>query len=171
MPRVNSPAQHNIPAAESPLNLVIDDLRAMDAIILEQLSSDVALVESIGHHLIDAGGKRLRPATLFLAANALGVKGNMQHWLGTCIEFIHTATLLHDDVVDMSDRRRGKATANAKWGNAPSVLVGDFLYSRAFQMLVKTGSLDILGTISDATNVISEGEVQQLANARNANIS
>lgn len=136
-------------------------------LILSQLHSDVGLVENIGQYIIDAGGKRLRPLLVILSANSCGYLGSQHTSLAAIIEFIHTATLLHDDVVDTSDLRRGRATANAKFGNAPSVLVGDFLYSRAFQMLVAIENMDIMRIIADTTNIISEGEVQQLINAGN----
>lgn len=136
-------------------------------LILSQLHSDVGLVENIGQYIIDAGGKRLRPLLVILSANSCGYQGSQHTSLAAIIEFIHTATLLHDDVVDTSDLRRGRATANAKFGNAPSVLVGDFLYSRAFQMLVAIENMDIMRIIADTTNIISEGEVQQLINAGN----
>ena len=123
--------------------------------------------KKIGHYIVESGGKRLRPLLVLLAANAAGYKGDKHIPLAAIIEFIHTATLLHDDVVDNSDLRRGKDTANAKWGNAPSVLVGDFLYSRAFQVLVEIGSMPIMEVISNATNVIAEGEVLQLLNTKN----
>ncbi|WP_461482364.1 polyprenyl synthetase family protein [Porticoccus sp.] len=134
-------------------------------LIVSQLHSDVGLVENIGQYIIDAGGKRLRPLLVLLSANSCGYRGDQHIALAAIIEFIHTATLLHDDVVDTSDLRRGRATANARFGNAPSVLVGDFLYSRAFQMLVDIGDMEIMRIIADTTNIISEGEVQQLINA------
>ena len=144
---------------------VADDFTAVNQLIINQVHSDVGLVEDIGHYLIEAGGKRLRPLLVLLVARALGYKGGQQHTLAAIIEFIHSATLLHDDVVDTSDMRRGRATANAKWGNAPSVLVGDFLYSRAFQMMVTLGNMQVMRILSDTTNIIAEGEVQQLINA------
>lgn len=151
--------------------IVKDDFLAVNQLIIEQLHSDVELVENIGHYLVEAGGKRLRPLLVLLSANALGYQqqtnGKQHLELAAIIEFIHTATLLHDDVVDMSNLRRGRPTANAQWGNAPSVLVGDFLYSRAFQMMVSIGSMDIMAILSETTNVIAEGEVQQLVNAKN----
>lgn len=153
--------------------VVEDDFNDVNQLILKQLHSDVGLVENIGHYLIEAGGKRLRPLLVMLVARALNYvdADNIKHLdLAAIIEFIHSATLLHDDVVDTSDMRRGRPTANAKFGNAPSVLVGDFLYSRAFQMMVAIGQMDIMAILSDTTNVISEGEVQQLVNARNANV-
>ncbi len=151
--------------------VVANDIQEVNNLILKQLHSDVDLVENIGHYIIDAGGKRLRPILVLLVANCLGLSDRRHIELATVIEFIHTATLLHDDVVDTSDLRRGRATANAKFGNAPSVLVGDFLYSRAFQMLVQLGDMDIMRILSNTTNVISEGEVQQLVNAQNPNLS
>lgn len=149
---------------------VKDDFTAVNQLIISQLHSDVGLVENIGHYLVEAGGKRLRPLMVLLSANALGSTNAQRLELAVIIEFIHTATLLHDDVVDTSNLRRGRPTANAKWGNAPSVLVGDFLYSRAFQMMVAIGNMEIMAILSDATNLISEGEVQQLANAKNPDL-
>lgn len=155
-----------------PLHHVVqDDFSAVNDLIIRQLHSDVGLVENIGHYLVEAGGKRLRPLMVLLTANALGYQQKQHLDLAAIIEFIHTATLLHDDVVDMSSLRRGRATANAKWGNAPSVLVGDFLYSRAFQMMVAIGNMEIMAILSNATNRISEGEVQQLANARDPEVN
>lgn len=149
------------------------DFDATNRLIIKQLHSDVGLVENIGHYIVDSGGKRLRPILVLLTANALGLEGKntQMHSLAAIIEFIHTATLLHDDVVDVSDMRRSRLTANAKWGNAPAVLVGDFLYSRAFQMLVELGSMPIMGILSNTTNVISEGEVQQLVNAKDPSVT
>ena len=140
---------------------------AVNDYIVNHLGSNVPLVEKIGHYIVESGGKRLRPLLVLLSANACGYNGDKHIPLAAIIEFIHTATLLHDDVVDNSDLRRGKDTANARWGNAPSVLVGDFLYSRAFQVMVEIGSMDIMQVISNATNVIAEGEVLQLLNAKN----
>jgi octaprenyl-diphosphate synthase len=149
------------------------DFSAVNQLIIDQLHSNVDLVENIGHYLVEAGGKRLRPLLVLLTANALGYpsKGKQHLDLAAIIEFIHTATLLHDDVVDISSMRRGRLTANAKWGNAPSVLVGDFLYSRAFQMMVSIGDMNIMQLLSDTTNTISEGEVQQLVNANDPSVS
>lgn len=135
--------------------------------ILHHLESNVPLVEKIGHYIVSGGGKRLRPLLVLLAANATGYSGENHIKLAAIIEFIHTATLLHDDVVDNSDLRRGKDTANTKWGNAPSVLVGDFLYSRAFQIMVEINSLDIMKIIANSTNLIAEGEVLQMLNTKN----
>ena len=153
------------------LELVKADFDNVNSLIISQLHSDVELVENIGHYIVDSGGKRLRPVLVLLVANALSYKGSQHLSLAAIIEFIHTATLLHDDVVDISSMRRGKLTANAKWGNAPSVLVGDFLYSRSFQMMVSIGDMAIMDVLSETTNVISEGEVQQLVNAKNPDIT
>ncbi|MBK7657897.1 MAG: octaprenyl diphosphate synthase [Betaproteobacteria bacterium] len=141
-----------------------DDLVRVDEVIRRRLHSDVALVRAIGQYIVDAGGKRIRPALLLLSSGALGVRSDTRHEMAAVIEFIHTATLLHDDVVDESTLRRGRKTANAEFGNAASVLVGDFLYSRSFQMMVEAGNLRVMQVIADATNVISEGEVLQLLN-------
>ncbi len=150
--------------------VVQQDFEAVNQTIIEQLHSDVGLVENIGHYIVDAGGKRLRPLLVLLIAKSFAYKGKHHIDLAAIIEFIHTATLLHDDVVDISSLRRGRETANAKWGNAPSVLVGDFLYSRAFQMMVAIRNMDIMAILSDTTNVISEGEVQQLVNAKDPKV-
>ncbi len=153
---------------------VAGDFKAVNQLIIDQLHSNVDLVENIGHYLVEAGGKRLRPLLVLLTANALNypqADRNRHLDLAAIIEFIHTATLLHDDVVDISSMRRGRLTANAKWGNAPSVLVGDFLYSRAFQMMVAIGNMSIMQILSDTTNTISEGEVQQLVNAKDPSVS
>lgn len=147
------------------------DFEAVNQFILDNLHSDVPLVEKIGHYIVESGGKRIRPILVLLSARACGYKGNQHVNLAAIIEYIHTATLLHDDVVDTSDLRRGKATANAKWGNAPSVLVGDFLYSRSFQMMVELKSMGIMDVISNATNVIAEGEVLQLLNVKNPDVT
>lgn len=147
------------------------DFLAVNDMIIDQLHSDVELVENIGHYIVEGGGKRLRPLVVLLAALACKYEGKDHITLAGIIEFIHTATLLHDDVVDTSDLRRGRPTANAKWGNSPTVLVGDFLYSRAFQLLVSLGSMSIMKVLSDTTNIIAEGEVQQLLNAGNPDIS
>lgn len=152
-------------------NSVKGEFAAVNELIVGSLHSDVDLVENIGHYIVEAGGKRLRPLLVLISAMANGYRGEQHITAAAVIEFIHTATLLHDDVVDMSALRRGRQTANSQWGNAPSVLVGDFLYSRAFQMLVEIGSMPIMATIADASNLISEGEVQQMANAGNPDIS
>lgn len=150
---------------------VADDFARVNDLITRRLSSDVPLVEKIAQYIVESGGKRLRPLLVLLTARALGYERDEHLKLAAVIEFLHTATLLHDDVVDTSDRRRGKATANARWGNAPSVLVGDFLYSRAFQMMVELGSVPIMDVLSNATAVIAEGEVLQLMNTRNPDIT
>ncbi|HTD28871.1 MAG TPA: polyprenyl synthetase family protein, partial [Xanthomonadaceae bacterium] len=147
--------------------LAADDMAAVDALIRRRLASDVVLVNQIGEHIIAAGGKRLRPMLVLLAARAMGYRGDDLHQLAAIIEFIHTATLLHDDVVDESDLRRGRKTANALWGNAPSVLVGDFLYSRSFQLMVELQRAEIMRVLADTTNAIAEGEVLQLLHVRN----
>ena len=143
----------------------------VDAVIRQRLSSDVALINQISHYIISAGGKRIRPLLVLLFANALGFQGRERYELAATVEFIHTATLLHDDVVDESDLRRGRETANAMFGNAASVLVGDFLYSRAFQMMVSVDRLRVLEVLAEATNVIAEGEVLQLMNMHDADLA
>lgn len=148
--------------------VVANDFEAVNQVIVDQLYSDVALVESIGHYIIDAGGKRMRPVLVLLSARSCLYEGKDHVKLAAVIEFIHTATLLHDDVVDMSSMRRGRPTANEKWNNPSSVLVGDFIYSRAFQILVSIGSMDIMKIIADTTNRIAEGEVLQLINKHNS---
>jgi len=145
-------------------SLVEDDMNAVDRLILHRLESDVVLINQIGHYIVNSGGKRLRPMIVLLAAQALGYTGDKHIGLAAIIEFIHTATLLHDDVVDGSDLRRSRDTANAVWGNAASVLVGDFLYSRAFEMMVDVDKMRIMEILSHATNRIAEGEVLQLLN-------
>jgi len=144
--------------------LVADDLGAVDAFIRRRLSSDVELINELANHIVSGGGKRLRPLTVLLSARACGYADKAQEHinLAAVVEFIHTATLLHDDVVDGSERRRGSKTANALWGNAPSVLVGDFLYSRAFQMMVEVERMRVMSVLADATNAVAEGEVLQL---------
>lgn len=151
--------------------LVANEFAAVNQLILDELYSDVPLVEDIGHHLINAGGKRLRPLLALLSAGLCGEIKQNHIALAAIIEFIHTATLLHDDVVDISALRRGRPTANAQWGNAPSVLVGDFLYSRAFQMMVRIGHLPLMDLLADTTNMIAEGEVLQLTKAGNVNLT
>ncbi|MCT8736998.1 octaprenyl diphosphate synthase [Glaesserella parasuis] len=152
---------------EQILTLVKADMQAVDQAILAQINSEVVLINQLGHYIISGGGKRIRPLIAVLAANAVGYKGQEHITCAAFVEFIHTATLLHDDVVDESDMRRGCETANARFGNAASVLVGDFIYTRAFQMMASLCSLDVLQVMSDATNVIAEGEVQQLMNVNN----
>ena len=147
---------------------VAADLRAVDDLILRRLQSDVALINQIGHYIVNSGGKRLRPLGVLLSARACGYLGDRHIDLAAVIEFIHTATLLHDDVVDGSDQRRHRNTANAVWGNAASVLVGDFLYSRSFEMMVDVGSMRVMDILSHATSRISEGEVLQLLNCNDA---
>jgi octaprenyl-diphosphate synthase len=147
------------------------EMREVDAVIQQRLSSDVALINQISHYIISAGGKRIRPMLVLLFANALGFEGRERYELAATVEFIHTATLLHDDVVDESDLRRGRETANALFGNAASVLVGDFLYSRAFQMMVSVERLKVLEVLAEATNVIAEGEVLQLMNMHDADLA
>ena len=148
-------------------NAVNDDMDAVDHYIVEQLHSQVPLVENIGHYIVDAGGKRLRPILVLLAARCCGSETSAPIALASVIEFIHTATLLHDDVVDMSSLRRGRPTVNAEWNNPSSVLVGDFIYSRAFQLLVSIGDMRIMEIMADTTNKIAEGEVLQLINKHN----
>lgn len=145
-------------------------MRGVDRIIAQRLASDVPLVGQVSQYIISAGGKRLRPALLLLSCGALGYSGTQHHNLAAVVEFIHTATLLHDDVVDDSALRRGNATANERFGNPASVLVGDFLYSRAFQMMVDAQNMRIMEVLADATNVIAEGEVLQLMNMHNADL-
>ncbi|WP_237247650.1 octaprenyl diphosphate synthase [Sideroxyarcus emersonii] len=150
--------------------LLASDMAAVDAVIRTRLHSEVALVNQVGEYIINSGGKRLRPALVLLSAQAFGYSGRHQHELAAVVEFIHTATLLHDDVVDESELRRGRETANALFGNAASVLVGDFLYSRSFQMMVEVGEMRVMQTLADATNVIAEGEVLQLLNCHDADV-
>jgi octaprenyl-diphosphate synthase len=146
------------------------DMQAVDEVIRNRLHSDVVLIRQVAEYIINSGGKRLRPALVLLAANAMGYRGTHHHELAAVVEFIHTATLLHDDVVDESELRRGNKTANALFGNAASVLVGDFLYSRAFQMMVGVNDMRVMQVLADATNVIAEGEVLQLLNCNNADV-
>jgi octaprenyl-diphosphate synthase len=147
------------------------DMEAVNQVIRARLHSDVPLVKQIAEYIINAGGKRIRPALVLLVANAYGYRGTAHHELAAVVEFIHTATLLHDDVVDESSMRRGRKTANALFGNAASVLVGDFLYSRAFQMILTLQNLRVMEIIAEATNVIAEGEVLQLLNMHNADVT
>ncbi|GKW08020.1 octaprenyl diphosphate synthase [Pectobacterium carotovorum] len=151
--------------------LTTQDMAAVNNVILEQLNSDVVLINQLGHYIISGGGKRIRPMIAVLAARALDYNGDKHVTVAALIEFIHTATLLHDDVVDESDMRRGKATANAAFGNAASVLVGDFIYTRAFQMMTSLESLRVLALMSEAVNVIAEGEVLQLMNCNDPDIT
>ncbi|KXX64466.1 polyprenyl synthetase family protein [Marichromatium gracile] len=147
---------------------VADDSKAVDALILRRLESDVVLINQIGHYIVNSGGKRLRPLSVLLAARACGYSGERHIDLAAIVEFIHTSTLLHDDVIDNSEMRRNRETANAVWGNEASVLVGDFLYSRAFEMMVDVGSMRVMEVLAHATNRIAAGEVLQLLNARDA---
>jgi octaprenyl-diphosphate synthase len=159
-----APATLDLPAIQA---LAAADMAAVDALIRRRLASDVVLVNQVAEHIIAAGGKRLRPMLLLLAARALGHGGGDAHQLAAVVEFIHTATLLHDDVVDESDLRRGRKTANALFGNAASVLVGDFLYSRSFQLMVELERMPVMKILADTTNAIAEGEVLQLLHVRN----
>lgn len=164
MEATSAPVSLDLPAIQA---LAAGDMAAVDALIRRRLGSDVALVNQVAEHIIAAGGKRLRPMLLLLAARALGHSGADAHQLAAVVEFIHTATLLHDDVVDESDLRRGRKTANALFGNAASVLVGDFLYSRSFQLMVELERLPVMKVLADTTNAIAEGEVLQLLHIRN----
>ncbi|BDW10125.1 octaprenyl diphosphate synthase [Polynucleobacter sp. SHI8] len=163
---LSADAVQPVVSLSSILHPIDADMKELDRVIKTSLSSDVALINQISQYLIEAGGKRIRPALLFLISNALSNQKTVahRHEIAAVLEFIHTATLLHDDVVDESDLRRGRKTANAVFGNAASVLVGDFLYSRAFQMMVVHGELKIMEILANATNVIAEGEVLQLLN-------
>ena len=157
--------------AARPADPMAAEMAQVDAVIAERLHSDVALIDQIAHYIVSAGGKRIRPRLVLLFAGALGFQGPERFTLAATVEFIHTATLLHDDVVDESSLRRGRKTANAVFGNAASVLVGDFLYSRAFQMMVAVKNLRVLDVLADATNVIAEGEVLQLMNMHDADLA
>lgn len=152
---------------------VMEDLRATDELIISELISNVPLIQEITRHIINSGGKRLRPLLVLLSARACGYQSedSEHHELAAIIEFVHTATLLHDDVVDASELRRGKQTANAVWGNQASVLVGDFLYSRAFQILARRSNIPVMKCLADTTNAIAEGEVQQLMNQHDPDIT
>jgi len=156
---------------QSIYSLIEDDMSAVDAMIQARLQSDVVLVNQLGHYIINSGGKRLRPALAILSARACAYQGEQHTNLATIIEFIHTATLLHDDVVDGSDMRRGKETANNLWGNEASVLVGDFLYTRSFEMMVEMDSMPLMKILSHTTNIIAEGEVLQLLNCNDPDTS
>jgi len=163
----DSTTKDPFPAFEAIYALVEDQIRAVDRLIIERLSSDVVLINQIGRHIVSSGGKRLRPLLHLLAASALGYRGDQHITLAAVIEFIHTATLLHDDVVDESQLRRGKETANAVWGNAASVLVGDYLYTTAFRMMVSLQSQRVMEVMARTTAAIAEGEVLQLLNVNN----
>ena len=158
-------------ASATALSLIAQDMSEVDRIIHDRLSSGVPLVGQVSQYIIAAGGKRLRPALLLLMAKAIGFEGPQRHPMAAVVEFIHTATLLHDDVVDESTLRRGRPTANQNFGNPASVLVGDFLYSRAFQMMVESGQMRVMEVLAEATNVIAEGEVLQLMNTHDASLS
>ena len=172
---VNAPAQIQQDAALSPAQtlweLTGEDMGAVDALILDRMQSSVGLIPDLAQHLVGAGGKRLRPLLTISAAQLCGYKGDAHHKLAAAVEFIHSATLLHDDVVDESALRRGKKPANMIWGNSASILVGDFLFARAFNLMVETDSMEALGILSNASSVIAEGEVQQLAALRNLAMS
>ena len=165
-----SAALHNA-SKNSVTEFIAADMQAVNNVIRARLHSEVPLVNQVAEYIIGAGGKRIRPALVLLIANAHGYRGQAHHELAAVIEFIHTATLLHDDVVDESSLRRGKQTANALFGNAASVLVGDFLYSRSFQMMVSVGNARVMQILADATNVIAEGEVLQLLNMHNPEVN
>jgi len=165
-----SAATHTAPE-NSIAQPIAADMDAVNAVIRRNLHSEVSLVNQIAEYIISAGGKRLRPVLVLLVANAYGYQGKAHHELAAVVEFIHTATLLHDDVVDESSLRRGRATANALFGNAASVLVGDFLHSRSFQMMVRLDNMRVMQILSDATNVLAEGEVLQLLNMHDPDVS
>ena len=168
MPPATTPSR---PEPDPAVDLMAAEMTQVDAVIAERLRSDVALINQIAHYIVSAGGKRIRPRLVLLFAGALGFQGPERFTMAATVEFIHTATLLHDDVVDESSLRRGRQTANAVFGNAASVLVGDFLYSRAFQMMVSVNNLRVLDVLADATNVIAEGEVLQLMNMHDADLA
>src|SRR5664279_1265556 len=165
--RSNAIKETDVSPVERLHALVAADMRATDVLIHERLGSAVNLIPDLARHLIDSGGKRLRPLLTLAAAKMGGYEGDGHIKLAAAVEFIHTATLLHDDVVDESALRRGKVSANIVWGNKPSVLVGDYLFSRAFQLMVETGNLTVLGILSGASAIIAEGEVMQLGSAHN----
>jgi len=160
----------SLPDLPSIQRLARADMEAVDALIRRRLASNVVLINQVAEHIISAGGKRLRPMLLLLAGQATGKTRAEHHQLAAVVEFIHTSTLLHDDVVDESQLRRGRHTANALWGNAASVLVGDFLYSRSFQLMVELDRMPVMQILADTTNIISEGEVLQLLHVRNPDI-
>ena len=167
--------QSNTLPNSTPLNTIqsciVDDIQAVNTVITHSLHSDVALVNQVAHYIINSGGKRLRPILVLLSGGLFGEVKPAHHQLAAVVEFIHTATLLHDDVVDESSQRRGQNTANAIFGNAASVLVGDFVYSRAFQMMVAVQNMRVMEVLSNATNIIAEGEVLQLLNVHNADVT
>lgn len=158
----------NLPDLLAP---IAEDMKHVDAAIRARLDSEVVLIRTIGDYIVGAGGKRMRPAMVLMVARALGYTGTHHHLMAAVVEFIHTATLLHDDVVDESDLRRGRKTANAVFGNAASVLVGDYLYSRSFEMMVESGSMRVMSILSEATTVIAEGEVLQLLNVHDPDVT
>ncbi|WP_322016004.1 polyprenyl synthetase family protein [Paraburkholderia sp. J12] len=166
---MSSTATHT-PSAAALLAPIAADMEQVNRVIRQSLASEVMLINQISEYIIGAGGKRLRPALLLLVAGALGDRSTHRHELAAVVEFIHTATLLHDDVVDESDLRRGRKTANALFGNAASVLVGDYLYSRSFEMMVGVGKMRVMEILSQATTIISEGEVLQLLNMHDAEV-
>ena len=151
--------------------MAAEDMTAVDALILDRMDSPVGMIPNLAQHLVSAGGKRLRPLLTVATARLCGYEGTSHHKLAAAVEFIHSATLLHDDVVDESELRRGQKPANLIWGNSASILVGDFLFARAFNLMVETESMDALGILSNASSVITEGEVQQLAALRDVNMS
>ncbi|HEX4842330.1 MAG TPA: polyprenyl synthetase family protein [Limnobacter sp.] len=164
----------SVPSVKTVLTPIASDMQALDQVIRQSLHSEVSLINQISEYIIAAGGKRLRPALVLLTARALGATPEQLQKateLAAIVEFIHTATLLHDDVVDESSMRRGRLTANAEYGNAAAVLVGDFLYSRSFQMMVKIGLMEVMDVLSEATNTIAEGEVLQLLNCKDPNVT
>ena len=169
--RVPAAPLESPPTSTSAIPLMAAEMQEVDAVIRLRLASDVSLIDQISHYIIAAGGKRIRPMLVLLFCGALGFKGRQRFELAATVEFIHTATLLHDDVVDESALRRGRETANALFGNAASVLVGDFVYSRAFQMMVSVNRMRVLEVLADATNVIAEGEVLQLMNMHNPDLA
>jgi octaprenyl-diphosphate synthase len=153
------------------LDLIQADLNQVDQLIAQSLHSEIALIPQLANHLVQSGGKRLRPLIVLLSAAALGYKGRSHLELAATLELIHSATLLHDDVIDDSTLRRGQATANALWGNSASILVGDFLYSRAFQLMVRVNHLSVLGALAEATNALSQAEIRQLVHRHDSNLS
>jgi octaprenyl-diphosphate synthase len=167
-PQLESPEPASLKSVLAP---VADDMAQVSALIRSRLASEVVLINEISRYIVNSGGKRLRPALLLLVARALGAADALPQLLACVIEFIHTATLLHDDVVDHSDRRRGRQTANAVWGNAGAVLSGDFLYSRSFQLMVEADSMPVMRVMADATNAIAEGEVLQLMNCNDPEVT
>lgn len=167
MPTTAAPPAMDLPPVLTP---IAAQMQRVEVVIRERLASDVPLVRDVAAHIVDGGGKRLRPALLLLAAEAVGTRGDARFELAAVVEFIHTATLLHDDVVDASQMRRTRLTANAAFGNAAAVLVGDFLYSRAFQMMVGVDNMRVMRVLADATNMIAEGEVLQLMNCHDPEV-